>query len=135
MKTLTTLGALWILSVAVVAAQDLTGYSDRTAPTTSANSSPGRDVTGFTTKNAPAINPDAAKLAPNPHVVLKPRLGGVFTDGAKYGTQMINPAAPSEYGYGEKYMAAPSTREDLQHESALAAHRDTGGFKLFSLEF
>ena len=72
---------------------------------------------------------------PNMHPNLKPQLGGVFVDGAKYGTQLINPAAPASYGIGEKYLSAPDPRYDLMHESGPAAHHDAGGIKLFSLEF
>ncbi len=75
------------------------------------------------------------KTPPNPHPDLKPRTGGVFVDGVKYGTVMISPTAPAEYGMGEKYLAAPSQTRDLQHESGRAAHRDAGGLKLFSFEF
>jgi hypothetical protein len=60
----------------------------------------------------------------------------VLVDGpTKYGAELINPAAPASYGYGEKYLSAPSSTYDLQHESGPAAHRDAGGIKLFSLEF
>jgi hypothetical protein len=69
------------------------------------------------------------------HPSLQPQLGGVFVDGAKYGTQLINPAAPASYGMGEKYLAAPDPRYDLERESGRAAHHDAGGIKLFTLEF
>jgi hypothetical protein len=62
-------------------------------------------------------------------------LGGVFVDGAKYGPVLISPTAPASYGIGEKYLSAPDPRADTLHESAQAAHRDSGGIKLFSLEF
>jgi hypothetical protein len=48
---------------------------------------------------------------------------------------MIAPGAPAEYGMGEKYLSAPSQTYDLQHETGPAAHRDSGGFKLFTFEF
>ena len=49
---------------------------------------------------------------------------------------MISPTAPAEYGMGEKYLSAPSQQGyDVQHETGPAAHRDSGGLKLFSLEF
>jgi hypothetical protein len=92
-----------------------------------------QDVTGF---KAPAqLGPSESSKAPNPHVVLKPQLGGVFVDGAKYGTQLINPSAPASYGMGEKYLAAPSSRYDLDRECGRAAHHDAGGIKLFTIEF
>ena len=71
----------------------------------------------------------------NLHPNLTPTVGGIFVDGGKYGTQLINPAAPASYGMGEKYLAAPSSRSDLQHESGRAAHHDAGGMKLFTIEF
>jgi hypothetical protein len=95
-----------------------------------------QDVTGFASKpgyNAPGTL--TTKGFPNPHVVLKPQLGGVFVDGAKYGAVLISPTAPASYGIGEKYLSAPSSREDLQGESGRAAHRDAGGIKLFTFEF
>jgi hypothetical protein len=115
MKTLTTFLAVLVLSAGLAAAQDVTGFTTK----------PGYNAPGNTN----------TKGFPNANAVLKPQLGGVFVDGAKYGTQMINPAAPASYGIGEKYLAAPSSREDLMHESGPAAHRDTGGIKLFTLEF
>jgi hypothetical protein len=94
-----------------------------------------QDITGFRAPNQPGISPESSKGFPNPNVVLKPKLGGVFVDGGKYGPVMISPTAPAEYGMGEKYLAAPSARWDLQHESGPAAHRDAGGIKLFTFEF
>jgi len=114
MKTLVTLLAVLSLSVGVASAQDVTGFKAPQSP-------------GFTTqssKNPPSLHPD-----------LSPKVGGVFVDGVKYGTIMISPTAPAEYGMGEKYLAAPSTRTDLKHESGYAAHRDTGGLKLLTYEF
>ena len=113
MKTLTTFLMVLALSAGLAAAQDVTGFR---AP----------KELGPTTESS---------KAPNPHPDLRPQLGGVFVDGAKYGTQLINPAAPASYGMGEKYLAAPSSREDLMHESAQAAHHDAGGMKLLTLEF
>jgi len=115
MKTLTTFLTVLALSAGLVAAQDVTGFASK----------PGYNAPGSPT----------SKGFPNPNVVLKPQLGGVFVDGAKYGTVMISPSAPASYGIGEKYLAAPSSRYDLAHESGRAAHHDAGGMKLFSLEF
>ena len=112
MKTLTSFLAVLALSAGLATAQDVTGFK---APNT--------------------LGPTESSKAPNPHPNLKPQLGGVFVDGAKYGTQLINPAAPASYGMGEKYLSAPSSREDLMHESGRAAHHDAGGIKLFTLEF
>ncbi|MCE0523231.1 MAG: hypothetical protein LV480_10010 [Methylacidiphilales bacterium] len=115
MKTLTTLLAVLALSAGLAAAQDVTGFSYK----------PGYNAPG-------TLN---SKGFPNPNAPLKPQLGGVFVDLAKYGPVLISPTAPTSYGIGEKYLSAPSSREDLQHESTRAAHRDTGGIKFFSIEF
>ena len=113
MKTLTTFLAVLALSAGLATAQD---------------------VTGFRAPNQ--LGPSqSSKNPPNPHVALKPQLGGVFVDGAKYGTVLISPSAPASYGIGEKYLAAPSSRYDLERECGRAAHRDAGGIKLFTLEF
>jgi hypothetical protein len=92
-----------------------------------------QDVTGFKSPAQPG--PSESSKTPNPHPNLRPQLGGVFVDGAKYGTILISPSAPASYGIGEKYLAAPSSRYDLERESGPAAHHDAGGIKLFSLEF
>jgi len=130
MKLLFGLVAVLLFSAGLASAQDLNGLA-----VTSLSSSGAADLTGFHATEGPGISPAQAKSFPNPKVVLKPQLGGIFVDGAKYGTQMINPFAPGEYGMGEKYLSAPSSRADLQHESSRAAHHDAGGLKLFSFEF
>jgi hypothetical protein len=48
---------------------------------------------------------------------------------------LISPTAPASYGIGEKYLAAPSSRDDLERESGRAAHHDAGGIKVFTIEF
>ncbi len=48
---------------------------------------------------------------------------------------MVSPVAPTLYGHGEAYLAAPDPRLDVERQSGPAAHRDSGGFKLFSIEF
>ena len=114
MKTLTNVLAILVLSVTLATAQDMTG---------------------FTSKNSPATANQSSKRPANPHPDLSPQVGGIFADGGKYGPVMISPTAPASYGNGEKYLSAPSTRYDLQHETGPAAHRDTGGFKLVTFEF
>jgi hypothetical protein len=130
MKTLASLLVAMALSFGVAAAQD-TGISGRNNPTTPG--SVASDVNGFHSPGT--LGPVESSKMPNMHPNLKPQLGGVFVDGAKYGTQLINPAAPASYGIGEKYLSAPDPRYDLMHESGPAAHHDAGGIKLFSLEF
>ena len=130
MKLFGTLIALFLFSAGYAAAQDLNGME-----MTSYQASGSTDVTGFKTTEGPGINPVADKTPPNPHVVLKPQLGGILVDFAKYGPSLVSPVAPAAYGIGEKYLSAPSSRSDVQHESGPAAHRTTGGIKFFSIEF
>ena len=130
MKTLTAFLTVLALSAGFALAQDLSGNANHPA---AVGAAAGADVTGF--RSPAQLGPVQSSKAPNMHPVLKPQLGGIFVDGAKYGTQLINPEAPASYGMGEKYLSAPSSREDLMHESGPAAHRDAGGFKLFSIEF
>ncbi len=128
MKMLITLVTVLALSATCAAAQDLSGNVNG-----SGTRGGGSDVTGF---HAPAqLGPSESSKSPNMHPTLTPQLGGVFVDGAKYGTQLINPAAPASYGIGAKYLSAPDPRYDLERESGRAAHRDAGGIKLFTLEF
>jgi hypothetical protein len=115
MKMLTTFLTVLALSAGLAAAQDLTGFATQ----------PGYNAPGVST----------AKTAPNPKVILKPQFGGIFVDGAKYGTILISPSAPASYGIGEKYLSAPDTMYDLMHESGPAAHHDAGGLKLLTFEF
>jgi hypothetical protein len=131
MKTLLSIYIAAGLTLGVAAAQDLSGNANNGV----AEVKPGVDVSGF---RAPATlnqTPNESSKFPNTHPDLRPTVGGLFVDGAKYGTQMINPSAPAGYGMGEKYLSAPSSRNDLMHESGPAAHRDAGGWKLFSIEF
>jgi hypothetical protein len=130
MKMLTAFLAVMAFSVGVAAAQDLSGNANRPA---AGGTSTGSDVTGF---RAPTtLGPSESTKAPSMHPNLSPQLGGVFVDGGKYGTQLINPAAPASYGMGEKYLSAPDSTYDLERESGRAAHHDAGGIKLFTLEF
>jgi hypothetical protein len=130
MKTLTTILTVLAVSAGMACAQESSGNANNPVAPGAAR---GADVTGF---RAPAqLGPVESSKMPNPHPNLAPQLGGVFVDGAKYGTQLINPAAPASYGMGEKYLTAPSPTQDVQHESGPAAHRDAGGIKVFSFEF
>lgn len=119
------------MTFGVASAQDLSGNSNSGIATVK----PGLDVTGFRSPSELNQTPSESSKFPNTHPNLTPRFGGVFVDGAKYGTQLINPSAPASYGYGEKYLAAPSSTYDLAHESGPAAHRDAGGIKLLTFEF
>ena len=103
-------------------------------PVTTSAGSP-HDETGFSAHNAPALSTESVTAFPNPHVVLKPKLSGIFIDGAKYGWVIASPVAPKEYGIGEKYLAAPNARYGLERESGRAAHHDAGGTKLVTFEF
>ncbi|MCE0521693.1 MAG: hypothetical protein LV480_02140 [Methylacidiphilales bacterium] len=127
MKALTILVAIFLISAGAASAQSLNELAVTSPQST--------DLTGFSSTQAPGVTAESLKAPPNPHVILKPQLGGVFVDGAKYGTIMISPSAPASYGIGQKYLSAPSSMTDLKHESGPAAHRDSGGFKLFTFEF
>jgi len=132
MKTLLSLLVAVGLTFSVAAAQDLSGNANNSI----AGIRPGTDISGFKAPSELNRTPSQNSKFPNPHPDLRPRLGGVLVDGpTKYGAQLINPAAPASYGYGAKYLSAPSSTYDLQHESGPAAHRDAGGIKLFSFEF
>ena len=130
MKTIALFLAVSALSISAAAAQDLSGNANHP-------SQPGQVVTDVTGFHAPSeLGPtQSTKSFPNVHPNLAPRFGGVFVDGAKYGSQLVNPAAPASYGMGEKYLAAPDPRYDLERESARAAHHDAGGIKLLTFEF
>ena len=130
MKTFASLLTVLALSATMAAAQDTSGNANNPVHPGSVAS----DVTGFRAPNTLGPN-QSSKGFPNTHPNLKPQLGGVFVDGAKYGTQLINPAAPASYGMGEKYLAAPSSTNALAHESGRAAHHDAGGIKVFTWEF
>jgi hypothetical protein len=129
MKTLTMLVTVLVLSARFAGAQDLSGNANQSVATVKS----GGDLTGF--KAPSELGPTQSSKSPNIHPDLRPQLGGVFVDGGKYGTQLINPCAPASYGMGEKYLTAPDTRYDLERESGRAAHHDAGGIKLFSIEF
>jgi hypothetical protein len=139
MKIFLPILAFLVLGSVGAAAQSFNAMAAHTELTTSSSSSaPSHDVTGFSSPSwapGPGVNPKSLLTPPNPHPDLKPKLGGVFVDGVKYGPEIISPTAPLSWGMGEKYLSAPSQGRDLQHESGQAAHRDTGGLKLFSLEF
>jgi hypothetical protein len=131
MKTLIAFLSVFALSISLAAAQDTSGNANHPATVGAAS---GADMTGFHAPKELGPTNESSK-APNMHPNLTPQLGGVFVDGGKYGTQLINPCAPASYGIGQKYLAAPSSSWDLQHESGRAAHHDANGIKLFSFEF
>jgi len=130
MKILAFLFAVVVGFYGVASAQDTSGNANHPVQPGSVAS----DVSGFRAPNT--LGPtQSTKAFPNVHPNLAPRAGGVFVDGAKYGTELINPAAPASYGMGEKYLAAPSGRADLERESGRAAHHDAGGIKVLTWEF
>jgi hypothetical protein len=139
-KSFVILGSILVLSTGALFAQS-TGTTSSNSVSgvnsdTSAHQAVGHDVTGFSNPyTGPGVTKEEINRAPNPNVVLKPKLGGAGVAVAKYGPVMLSPTAPASYGNGERYLAAPDARYDLDHESGPAAHRDTGGIKLFSIEF
>ena len=139
MKTLTYLTILTLVSVFPALAQTETvGASNNSVSSVTPNSRAyvAHDVTGFSDKNAgPGVTKESINRPPDMHPNLKPQPGGVITDTVKYGPELYSPAAPASLGYGARYLSAPDPRADLPHETGRAAHRDSGGIKLFSLEF
>ena len=132
MKTLLSLLVAVGLTYSVAAAQDLSGNANNSV----AGIRPGTDISGFRSPAKLNQSPNESSKFPNTHPDLRPQFGGVLVDGpTKYGAELINPAASPSYGYGAKYLSAPSSTYDLQHESGPAAHRDAGGIKLLSFEF
>jgi len=132
MKTLLSLFVAVGLTYSVAAAQDLSGNANNSV----AGMRAGTDISGFRAPEKLNQTPNESSKFPNTHPDLRPQFGGVLVDGpTKYGAELINPAAPASYGYGAKYLSAPSSMYDLQHESGPAAHRDAGGIKLLSFEF
>jgi hypothetical protein len=130
MKSLALIFSVFALSATAAVAQDLSGNANRPA---ASGTTAGADITGF--RSPATLGPGPTTSTPDLHPVLKPKLGGVFVDGAKYGTILISPTAPASYGMGEKYLSAPDPRYDLERETGRAAHHEAGGIKLFSLEF
>ena len=140
MKTLTILATLALFSGAAYAQSETSGNMSSTnqvsRTTSSKNEVVMHDVTGFSNPyTGPGRTKESIERSPNLHPNLKPQPGGVATDIVKYGPVMLSPAAPASYGMGEHYLSAPDPRQDVAHETGPAAHRDSGGFKLFSLEF
>jgi hypothetical protein len=134
--TFALLGSILLLSTGAAFAQSAGNGVSANATTTSANQKTGHDITGFSSKwSGPGLTQKQIYTPPNPNVVLKPRAAGATVAIYHYGPVMLSPVAPASYGIGERYLAAPDSRYDLDHESGPAAHRDTGGIKLFSLEF
>ena len=134
MKTLTILGTLLLVSGTASLADSANNTIAQ--PTTSRNEVVMHDVTGFSNPyTGPGKTKESIERAPDTHPDLKPQTGGVATALVKYGPVMISPAAPASYGMGERYLTAPSSQYDLPHESGQAAHRDSGGIKVFSIEF
>jgi hypothetical protein len=139
MKTLTILASLVLLSGTAAWAQSASlgaANNEVARPPSSKNEVVMHDVTGFSNPyTGPGITKESIQRPPNMHPDLKPRLGGAVTDTVKYGPQMISPFAPASLGDGERYLSAPDPRYDVDHESGRAAHRDSGGIKLFSIDF
>ena len=138
MKTLTILASFLVLSAGAAFAQTEIGSPNNSVSSVTPNSkgAVAHDVTGFSNPyTGPDKTQDTINRPPNMHPNLKPTTGGVATAIYKHGAVMISPVAPASYGNGEAYLSAPDPRYDVAHVSGPAAHRDSGGFKLFSIEF
>jgi hypothetical protein len=139
MKTLTTLAAfLVLLSGTALAQTESTGSANNSVSSITPNTkgATAHDVTGFSNPyTGPEKTQDTINRPPNMHPNLKPQPGGVATAIYKHGAVMVSPFAPASYGMGEAYLSAPDPRYDVSHQPGPSAHRDSGGFKLFSIEF
>ena len=139
MKTLTILASFLVLSAGAAFAQtESTGSSNNSISSVTPNTkgAVAHDVTGFSNPyTGPDKTQDSINRAPDMHPNLKPQPGGVATAIYKHGAVMISPVAPASYGNGEAYLSAPDPRYDVERECGPAAHRDSGGLKLFSIEF
>jgi hypothetical protein len=139
MKTLTTLAAFLFLSASAALAQtESVGSANNSVSSVTPNTkgAVAHDVTGFSNPyTGPEKTNDSINRPPNMHPNLKAQPGGVATAIYKHGAVMVSPAAPASYGMGEAYLSAPDPRVDVERESGRAAHRDSGGLKLFSIEF
>ncbi len=142
MKTLSLLASIFLFSAGAALAQsesagntmsnDSLGNTTTRSPQTTVS----HDVTGFSNPyTGPGVTKEYVNRPPNLHPSLKPKLGGAGVATAKYGPVMLSPLAPASYGIGENYLSAPDPRADTAHECGRAAHRDSGGIKLFSLDF
>jgi hypothetical protein len=138
MKTLTILASFLVFSAGVAFAQTEIGSPNNSVSSVTPNTkgAVAHDVTGFSNPyTGPEKTQDTINRPPNMHPNLKAQPGGVATAIYKHGAVMISPVAPASYGNGEQYLSAPDPRYDVERESGPAAHRDSGGFKLFSIEF
>ncbi len=138
MKTLTLLASFLVLSAGAAFAQTEIGSANNSISSVTPNTkgAVAHDVTGFSNPyTGPEKTQDTINRGPDMHPNLKARPGGVATAIYKHGAVMISPVAPASYGMGEAYLSAPDPRYDVERVSGPAAHRDSGGLKLFSLEF
>jgi hypothetical protein len=142
MKTLTILVSMILLSGTAATAQSVgssmvgSPNNEIARPASSKNELVRHDVTGFSNPyTGPDVTKESINRSPNLHPNLKPTTGGAVTDTVKYGPQMLSPFAPASLGEGERYLSAPDPRYDVDHESGPSAHRESGGLKLFSVEF
>jgi hypothetical protein len=142
MKTLPILASMLLLATGAAYAQSesagnsLSNSNVANTTTRAPQTVVAHDVTGFSNPyTGPGVTKESLNRPPNMHPNLKPRLGGAGVATANYGPAMVSPFAPASYGMGENYLSAPDPRADTMHECGPAAHRDSGGIKLFSLDF
>jgi len=138
MKTLTILASFLVLSAGVAFAQTEIGSANNSVSSVTPNTkgAVAHDVTGFSNPyTGPEKTQESINRPPDMHPNLKPQPGGVATAIYKHGAIMVSPVAPTSYGMGEAYLSAPDPQYDVAHEAGPAAHRDSGGLKLFSIEF
>lgn len=104
---------------------DETGSEAATPPRTSA---PHRIE-----KRPSAPTPEKGK---KPGEAQPPKLKGVIPEGVRKGPNMINPLAPKEYGYGERFMSkSPMTPHIPYSAGQTEVMTPGGGLELFTWEW
>jgi hypothetical protein len=77
--------------------------------------------------------PEKAKKAPT---LLPPRATGIIPEGIRQGPQLINPLAPKEMGYGQRFMAKdPRQPHPTWTINSTEVMTPGGGLELFTWEW
>ncbi len=78
----------------------------------------------------------APEKAKKPAEAQRPKLKGVIPEGIRKGPNMINPVAPKEYGYGERFMSkSPMTPHIPYSAGQTEVMTPGGGLELFTWEW
>ncbi len=100
----------------------------------------GEDLTATQTNGSTfssGTRPSPVSKTPTRVEKLKPQPTGVIYEMSRDGFVVINPAAPKDFGYGEKYLTTnPFPAGTLsQDNNSSEAKREFGGIKLIGAEF